>query len=393
VTRGSQERMRRPSGLSATPPPQRRSGRIPAAPTPPPEPPPPPPRGALRRWIRGALFDNVGVKFLSLLLAVTVFLLVNTDKEREIRVRAFVEYKYPPDKVLTSEPLGEVTVTIQGPWRRLRIFDERELNRITLDLSRTPTGEVPIPHDLVSLPPGLKVVSIVPHAVRVAFDKRVEKTVEVVAAAVGRPAHGYIVAEQKVVPATVQVRGGERLLAALTSIRTHEVSVQGAAEPFDTQIDLAPPAGVETDSGQRVTVYVRIEEELVTRRLSGLPVAIRGEGAEPAKWAVEPPHVEVTLTGALLAIDRVKDRLAPYVKLPPADARSREAEVTIDGIPPGVGKRLSTERVKLVPFKPAPNPPPGPPAPPSLPVPAPVRPAPAPPPPAPAPIPPEPTQP
>jgi YbbR domain-containing protein len=361
MTRSSKERIRRASGMGSTPVPHR-SSRMQAA-APPPEPPPPPPRGAVRRWIRGALLDNIAIKFLSLVLAATVFLLVNTDKEREIRVRAFLEYKYPSDKVLTSDPLDEVTVTIKGPWRRLRSFDERELNRITLDLSRAPTGEVPIPNEAVSLPPGLKVVAIVPHAVRVAFDKRVEKTVEVTPVTEGRPAHGYVVNERNVVPATVRVRGGERLLAALMSIRTHEVSVQGASEPFDTEIDLAPPAGVETDAGQRVTVYVRIEEELVTRRLPGLPVVVRGDGAEPARWTVDPPQVEVTLTGALLAIDRVKDKLTPYVKLPP-DARTGEAEVAIDGIPPGVGKRLSPERVKLVPARP---PPPAPPAPPPLP--------------------------
>lgn len=336
---------RRSQGMAAAP---RRSSRMAAVA---PVPDPPPERGAVRRWIRGALLDNIGVKFLSLVLAVTVFLLVNTDKEREIRVRAFVEYKYPADKVLTSDRLDEVTVTIKGPWRRLRNFDERELNRVTLDLSSAPTGEVPITNDLVSLPPGLSVVSIAPRAVRVAFDKRVEKTVEVTPVTGGRPEHGYFVADQRAVPATVKVRGGERLLAALTSIRTHEVSVQGRSERFDAQIDLAPPAGVETEPGQRVTVYVRIQEELVTKKLPKIPVAVRGDGVDPAKWTVEPASIEVTLTGALLTIEEVMGKLVPYVRVAPTDTRAREAEVLIDGIR-DLGKRLSPERVKVIPVKP-----------------------------------------
>jgi YbbR domain-containing protein len=221
-----------------------------------------------------------------------------------------------------------------------------------LDLSAAPTGEVPITNDLVTLPPGISIVRIDPPAIRVAFDKRVEKTVEVTPVTVGRPAHGYIVKEQKVVPATVRVRGGERLLAALTSIRTHELSVQGQTEPFEAPIDLAPPSGVETDPGQHVTVSVRIDEELVTRRLPGLPIAIRGDGVDPARWTLEPAQVEVTLTGALLAIENVKDKLVPFVKLAPADKGAREVEVTLDGIPPGVGKRISPERVKVIPAKP-----------------------------------------
>jgi YbbR domain-containing protein len=325
-----------------------------SAPAPPKE--PPPERGAVRRWIRGAFLENIGAKILSLMLAVTVFLLVNTDKEREIRVRVPLEYKAPPDKVMTSEPLTEATVTIKGPLRRLRAFDERELGRITLDLSGMPIGDftdVPIRKELVSLPPGLSVVSIVPPVVRVGFDKRVEKIVEVVAVTAGKPLHGYIVAEQKVVPPAVRVRGGERLLAALTQVRTHEVNVQNRAELFDTQIDLAPPAGVETaDPSQRVTVYVRIEEELVTKKLPGIPVAVRGDGIDPAKWTVTPAHLEITLTGALLAVEKAKDNLVAYVKVAPADVRPREVEVVVEGIPPGVGKRISPERVKVAPVKP-----------------------------------------
>jgi YbbR domain-containing protein len=335
--------------------PSTRTSRLSIAPRPRPEPPPPPSRGAVGGWIRGALLDNLALKALSLVLAVTVFLLVNTDEEREIRVRAFVEYKYPADKVLISDRIDEVTLTIAGPWRRLRDFNERELDRITLDLSATPTGEVPITSDLIALPQGLRIVRIDPRAVRVAFDKLVEKTVEVTPVTVGRPAHGYIVKEQKVVPATVRVRGAERLLAALTTIRTHEVSVQEQSESFDSQIDLASPAGVETNGGQNVTVSVRIDEELVTKRLPGLPVVVRVDGVESTKWTVEPAHVEVTLTGAVLAIENVKDKLAPYVKLAPADkARdvNRDVEVALDGIPPGVGKRISPERVKVVPIKP-----------------------------------------
>lgn len=310
----------------------------------------PPDRGGARRWIHGALFDNVGIKFLSLVLAVTVFLLVNTDKEREIRVRAGLDYRFPADKVLVSDELHEVTLTVKGPWRRLRNFDERELSRILLDLSAAPTGDVAITTDMVQLPPGLTVTSITPRAVRVEFDRRVEKEVEVTAVTAGGPEHGYFVAEQKVVPALVKVRGGERRLGALTSIRTHEVSVQNRTAPFDTQIDLAPPAGVETEPGQRVTVHVRIEEELVTKQVTGLPIAVRGEGIDPAKWTTDPARAAVSLTGARLAVEQAQAGVAPWVKWTP-DARGREADVMLDGVPAGVGARITPERVKVVPAK------------------------------------------
>ena len=318
----------------------------------PPAEPPPPERGQLRRWIHGALFDNLLLKFLSMVLAVTVFLLVNTDKDNDITVRAALEYVYPQDRVLVSDPVTEVRVTIKGPWRRLKEFDERQLGELRLDLTNAPTGEVPLSPELVrNLPPGLRVTEINPRSVKVAFDKRVEKVVEVVPVTAGRPLHGYILTESKSVPATVKVRGGERLLAALSSIRTADVSIEGRTDSFEQLVELAPPEGVQVDPTLRVGVHVRIEEELVTRKAPGLVVAVRGEGVDPAKWSVSPPQVEVSLTGALLAVEKARSTMTPIVKLAPGDRGTREVQVTIDGLPPGVGVRVSPERVRVTPVR------------------------------------------
>jgi len=327
----------------------------PIAPIPSPPPPPRdeadphPMRTAVRHWLHGALFDNLGLKFLSLVLAVTVFLLVNNDKDREITVAIPVHYEIPTDKVLVSDQLEEVRVTIKGPFRRLRKFDQRELLPITL--SPMASGDLSlVPEMIQNLPPGLTVTTLNPHTAHVQFDKRVDKLVEVTPMTTGRPQHGYVMAEIKAVPTTVRVRGGERLLAALTAVRTNDVSLEGRTASFDAETQLAPPEGVGVDPGQRVTVHVRIDEELVTRKLPGVSVTVRGDGIDPARWTTAPPSVDVTLTGALLAIENAK--LTAYIKLSGIDSRAREAEVTIDGVPSGVGSRISPERVKVQPVLP-----------------------------------------
>lgn len=312
---------------------------------------PPSERSPLRRWIHSALFDNVGLKFLSMVLAITVFLLVNTDRDREITARVGVSYTLPDDKVLVSERLDEVRITIKGPWQRLRRFDERELDRINIDLRRAQSGEITITPDMISLPSSLKVTSISPRTVRVAFDRRVEKLVEIAPQLSGRPLHGYFVSEVKPAPATVKVRGADGTLAALTAVRTREVSVEGRAESFTTDAELITPDGVEPVGGAQVAVHITIDEELVTRKLPGLVVNVVGEGVDPAKWKVSPAQIEVTLTGALLAVEKAKAALAPVVRLSASDTKAREAAVSIEGLPPGIGVRISPERVKISPVK------------------------------------------
>jgi YbbR domain-containing protein len=315
--------------------------------------PPSPPgvdKGAVRRWLHGAFAENLGLKFLSMVLAVTVFLLVNDDKAREITVRVPVAYSLPDDRVLVSERVEEVKVTIKGPWRRLRKFDEKELGRISIDLRNATNGEIAITPDMITAPAGVTIAGISPRSMRVAFDKRTEKLVEVQPTVSGRPQHGYIALEIKPAPPTVKVRGADKLIAALTSVRTREISLEGRTETFSSTSQLVPPDGIEVVGLDTIAVHVQIDEELVTRKFPAVVVGVKGEGIDPNKWSITPRQVEITLTGALLSVEKTKDAMSPVVKIVPGD-KGREAEVVVEGLPPGVGVRISPERVKIAPVK------------------------------------------
>jgi YbbR domain-containing protein len=311
-----------------------------------------PHHGAIRRWLRGAFLENIGLKFLSLVLAATVFLLVNTDKDREITARVGVSYAMPDDKVLVSGRLDEVRVTIKGPWQRLRKFDEREVERINLDLRHAPAGDVVITPDMIHLPSGLNVTSITPRIVHVMFDKRIEKVVEVSPQVSGSPEHGFVVSEVKPVPATMKVRGAESTLRALTSVQTREVSFGGRAESFVAETETVPPDGVEIEGSPGVVVHVTVDEELVTRKLRGLTVSLRGEGIDLARWQVIPAQVDITLTGTLLSVEKARAAIVPVAKLTSGgDGKPRQVEVSIEGLPPGIGVKTSPERVKVAPAR------------------------------------------
>ena len=312
---------------------------------------PDPSRGRLGEWIHAALFDNLGLKFLSMVLAITVFLLVNTDRDREIAARVGVSYTMPDDKVLVSERLDEVRITIKGPWQRLRRFDERELDRINIDLRRAQSGEVTISPDMITLPSGLAVTSISPRTIRVQFDRRVDKIVEIVPQLAGRPMHGYVVSEVKAIPATIKVKGAETSLIALTSVRTAEVSVEGRAEAFTADTKVFMPEGVEPIGSSDVVLQVGVEEELVTRKLPAQPVRVVGDGVDPTRWQVTPGQVEITLTGTVLSIEKAKAVLSPVVRLGTGDTKAREVAVSLEGLPPGTGVKISPERVKVVPLR------------------------------------------
>ncbi len=313
---------------------------------------PPPPRGErARAWLRGALFDNLGLKFVSLVLALTVFILVNTGQEREIVARVGVSYTLPDDKVLVSERVDAVRITVRGPWNRIRHFDERELDRINLDLTHTQSGEVAITPDMIKLPDGLRLTSISPRVVRVAFERVKTKSVPIEPVYAGRPMHGFRVDETEtkkdLVPVTA--RGPEGVISALTSIRTEEIRLDGRSEPFSADVQLVPPDGVEVEP-DRVTVPVQLEEMLVNRRVGPVAVVISGD-VDPARVKIEPSEVEVVLAGGLRGVERVvATGVTAHVDVTAADAsHPHPAPVVVEGLPPGVAVQVVPAQVMVTP--------------------------------------------
>jgi len=314
-------------------------------------------------WIRGALVDNAGLKLLSLILALTVYLLVNTDDTRDITARVRVAYLLPPDKAPVSELIDEVEVRIRGPWRRIKRFDEREIDRIDLDLTDVQSGEIAISADRINLPRGLEVLSVSPRTIRVAFEDKVSAVVDVEPTIGGRPLHGYTAPRDqiRVDPKEVRVRGAVGVIRALSSVRTQEVRIDGASEEVDGTVRLVPPDGVELVDGDLVTVTVPIGPAVVVKKLAAVPVTVRlatgatGAWADPKKWGLDHAEVELEVSGYLLDVERWIDNGVVVAVVVPADATVRgaraEVAVVVDGVPQGVGVKVSPAKLSVAPRK------------------------------------------
>lgn len=310
------------------------------------------PKKSVGAWLRGAFTAHLGLKVLALLLTLTVLLLVGaSDEEREISVRVPVTYVLPAGKELVSERIEEVRVQIKGPWRIIKRFDERELADITLDVSKMRGGEVAITPNLVNAPEGLKVTDIAPRSVRVAFEDTIEKEVEVLPVITGRPAHGYAVVAgaTSTNPAKVVVRGPRGVVSAMSQVRTQDIAVDGRSRALVAEVTLLPPEGVEVDWKGTVEVDVTIAGRWVGTVL----VAVTGQdNLSVAGLAPDPREVEVELTGARDAIDRlVAAGVRPVVRVgrnafAPAGA---SAQVAVDGVPSGVQVVVRPAEVRVGP--------------------------------------------
>lgn len=121
-------------------------------------------------WLRRALVENAGLKAVSLVLAITLFVIVRGEREAVVAALVAVEYvDPPPGRVLKSDRVETVRVLVKGPWTRIKRFDTRSVPPIQVPLGGLTAGEFAIQADLIRLPAGLEVVSVSPRSVRVVF--------------------------------------------------------------------------------------------------------------------------------------------------------------------------------------------------------------------------------
>lgn len=308
-----------------------------------------------RAWVRSAFVDHIPIKFVALVLSLTLFILVNSDRDAVIGAYVKVSYTMPDDRVLVSEPVDQIRLTVRGPWRRIRRFDERELERVNVDLTDRGDGEISFRQDQIRLPQGLELVSIAPSSVRVEFEPRTEQIVPVDVEIGGVPAAGYRVRRATATPDKVRIRGGQSALAETDAIRTRELRVDERSASFTERVELIAPDRLRLGDLSSVEVRVELEEIVTSRQYKDVAVEVVGGSGLTApiddRFTAEPRVVTVTLRGPAPLLETLdQGTIHALVKVFGDDVvsnKARRAQVEIRGVPQGIAIEVSPREVMV----------------------------------------------
>ncbi len=181
---------------------------------------------------RQPIVNNFWLKLMALVIAFLLWLAVSSAPITEIAFSIPVELRNLPNELeLTSGNIPQAEVRLRGPSRVVRELRPSELH-VVLDLagfSVATAGDHTfelIPRQ-VKVPAGIEVVQVVPSYLRLSFDKRGTRKLEVRAQMSGRIAPGYRVASVKVEPAEVMVVGPEMHLALIQAATTDPIDASG----------------------------------------------------------------------------------------------------------------------------------------------------------------------
>lgn len=161
----------------------------------------------------------------------TLVTLEQVEPENERVLNVGVVYDPPEGFVLLRRP-GEVQIAVRGPESVVRNLNPFQVSILAQPSPSVGPQEIPLDPSQVQLPPELTVTSLDPEVLSVELDRQATQRVAVDPRLVGEPAAGAVVVSVTSDPATVMVRGSERLLASLSSVTTTPINLDGHALDF-----------------------------------------------------------------------------------------------------------------------------------------------------------------
>ena len=261
-------------------------------------------------------FRHVGLKVLSLGLALALWMVVAGEETAERSLRVPLELQqFPQGLELSGEPASTIEVRVRGSSGALARISPGDIVAV-LDLRGAREGNrlFHMTPDQVRSPFGIEVVQINPGTVTMAFEVSKTATVKIRPAIDGKPAPGYAVGSWSADPASVDVIGPESAVNRATEALTEPVSVAGARATVtdSVTVGLLDPS-LRLKNARSAKVTVQIVPSPVERTLRDLPVHLLNLGPSLAADAV-PSVVSVSLRGSREGLARLgADDVKVYV--------------------------------------------------------------------------------
>ncbi|MFY9559733.1 MAG: CdaR family protein [Terriglobales bacterium] len=194
--------------------------------------------------VKRVFVQNFGLKLISLLLAVGLWVVVARSPVVEVVIKVPIEFKNVPDNLeIDSASFTEAQIRVRGPERlvnRLRSTDVSAHVDLSKVVPGTRTFELT---SNVSVPQGLEVVQVLPVQFQLSFDNRMIRNVEVHPRVTGNFAQGMRVAQAIADPPSVTITGPRRRVEKVEAATTDPVDASGTMEraTFVTQAYVPEP--------------------------------------------------------------------------------------------------------------------------------------------------------
>ncbi|MGH9342045.1 MAG: CdaR family protein [Acidobacteriota bacterium] len=286
------------------------------------------------KFLRELFVKNIGLKLISLLIGVLLWLQIANQETVQRTISVPVEFvNMPASLELASEYEKQVNIEIRT--QQSGSIDERRLSAV-IDLQEAQVGTEVIPlsaQNIKNLPFGAEILNITPARIRLQLESIASKIIIVEAKLEGTPAPGYEVTEVRLVPPEIVITGPQSRVQNISKAETEPIDVEGRDLSFaaDVYVDLEDPRlRIETSSSVRAIVTIGEKRKQV--RLRQVPVRVLPEGTRARLYTNN-----LTVLGTIpvsFAGDLVPSDFQAIIDLASLEAVSESYEIIPQIVPP-----------------------------------------------------------
>jgi len=206
-------------------------------------------------------FGHLGLKTLSIGIALLLWLFVSGDETVERGLRVPLEFQqFPAGVEMMGEAPSLIDVRVRGGSSTLSRLGAGDIvAQLDLKAARVGRRLYQITPEQVRVPFGVQVVQVTPPTIVLAFEISATKQVPVVPELDGEPAAGFVIGTTQVDPPTVEVVGPESAIARVVQATTEPVPVAGARNAVKDTVTIGlldPSLRLKTPRLAQVTVDV-----------------------------------------------------------------------------------------------------------------------------------------
>lgn len=289
-------------------------------------------------WL--AVSHNWMMKLLCLVLAFAVWQAVRENTSFEVVVSDIpVTVTVGDGLAVLDQSTDTVSIRFRGSRDDIRFISSDQVS-VKLDLSGRSDRlrqTIKFSPRYVKAPSQAHAVQFDPPEITVTVDREVERILPVKAVFEGDLPQSIQMNKSVCTPATVKVRGAERLLSELDQVRTVPISLDGRYHSFKTHVAIASADQPRIVSPDRVAVDVALVERVASRRIENSEVRPLLASDDTRVVKIHPEKVAVTLRGSPQQIDALNARdVYTYVDCTGlTDPTDYEVSVRAD-VPPGL---------------------------------------------------------
>ncbi|MFH1728728.1 MAG: CdaR family protein [Pseudomonadota bacterium] len=223
------------------------------------------------------LFYNWQHKLIAVLTAVVIWSVISSSQKTKQIINAEVKINIPSSYVITNQNISEISVSVSGQKNLVRSLQRKNLLAIVdIKIPIVGLSSQRIHVNNIDLPKGLEILSITPSTVLLNIDSVREKFIKLIPQLDENLPAGYSIADIKVSPAQIPVKGAASELNKISNLNLSGISLEERTKSFSTEdVNINfPSKNIWTKSDNKIKVSISIKENFSNVSFSNVPISL-----------------------------------------------------------------------------------------------------------------------